>query len=102
MESLTFGKLRGLEKCATSVGTIAVLALDHRNNLRRALNPTHPELVSNNNLSSFKIEVTKVLAPHASAVLLDPEVGAFQVVASGSLPGWVGKETCGSDLFYST
>jgi len=90
MESLTFGKLRGLEKCATSVGAIAVLALDHRNNLRRALNPTHPELVSTDNLSSFKIEVTKVLAPHASAVLLDPEVGAFQVVASGSLPGPTG------------
>jgi len=90
MEPLTFGKLRGLEKCATSMGAIAVLALDHRNNLRRALNPTHPELVSNDILSNFKIEVTKTLAPHVSAVLLDPEVGAFQAIASGVLPGGVG------------
>jgi hypothetical protein len=41
MESLTIGKLHGLAKCATSMGAIAVLALGHRNNLRRALNPTH-------------------------------------------------------------
>ena len=90
MESLTFGKLRGLEKCATSMGAIAVLALDHRNNLRRALNPVHPEMVTSDSLSSFKIEVTKTLAPYASAVLLDPEVGAFQAIASGVLPGSVG------------
>ena len=90
MELLTFGKLRGLDKCATSMGAIAVLALDHRNNLRRALNPDHPELVASDSLSSFKIEVTKILAPHASAVLLDPEVGAFQAIASGALPGSVG------------
>lgn len=90
MESLTFGKLRGLEKCATSIGAIAVLALDHRNNLRRALNPTHPELVSNTSLSEFKNEVARALAPYASAVLLDPEVGAFQAIASGALPGSVG------------
>jgi len=90
MKSLTFGKLRGLEKCSTSIGAISVLALDHRNNLRRTLNPTHPELVPNASLIEFKIEVTKALAPHASAVLLDPEVGAFQAVASGVLPGSVG------------
>ncbi|HUV15905.1 MAG TPA: tagatose 1,6-diphosphate aldolase [Pelolinea sp.] len=90
MESLTFGKLRGFEKCTTSTGRLSILALDHRNNLRQALNPAHPELVSNTSLSEFKIEVTRALAPHASAVLLDPEVGAFQAVASGALPGSTG------------
>ena len=90
MESLTFGKLRGIEKCSTSKGALSVLALDHRNNLRRALNPTHPELVSNTSLSEFKNEVARALAPYASAVLLDPEVGAFQAIASGALPGSVG------------
>ncbi|MCJ7519922.1 MAG: tagatose 1,6-diphosphate aldolase [Anaerolineaceae bacterium] len=90
MESLSFGKLRGIEKCTTSKGALSVLALDHRNNLRQALNPTHPELVSNTSLSEFKMGVTEALAPHASAVLLDPEVGAFQAVTSGSLLGSVG------------
>ena len=90
MESLSFGKLRGIEKCTTSKGVLSVLALDHRNNLRHALNPIHPELVSNTSLSEFKMEVTEALAPHASAVLLDPEVGAFQAVTSGSLLGSVG------------
>ncbi len=41
-------------------------------------------------MSVFKHEVVRELAPAASAVLLDPEVGAAQCIASSSLPGDTG------------
>lgn len=86
----SIGKIRGLQQCATPRAAIAVLALDHRNNLRNALNPTDPTAVSNREMSDFKIEVIQSLAAHSSAVLLDPEVGAAQCVAANSLPGSTG------------
>jgi tagatose 1,6-diphosphate aldolase len=87
---ITIGKYRGLQQCATPHAAIAVLALDHRNNLRNALNPAAPSSVSNLEMSEFKIEVIQTLAPHSSAVLLDPEVGAAQCIAAGALPGSTG------------
>ena len=63
MESLSFGKLRGIEKCTTSKGVLSVLALDHRNNLRHALNPIHPELVSNTSLANLKWRLPRRLLP---------------------------------------
>lgn len=88
--TLSIGKIRGLQQCATPHGAIAVLALDHRNNLRAALNPTDPSAVSSAEMSAFKTEVIRALAPHASAALLDPQVGAAQCIAAGALPGTTG------------
>lgn len=87
---LTVGKLRGLQACSTPSGTLAILALDHRNNLRQALESSGAGSVSPQVLSEFKIEVSAALAPFASAVLLDPEFGVAQAIASGRLPGSVG------------
>ena len=86
----TIGKIRGLQQCSTPRGTISVLALDHRNNLRAAMRPEDPKSVTNAEMSAFKVEVVSTLAPTATAVLLDPEVGAPQVIAAGALPGTVG------------
>lgn len=71
-------------------GAVSVLALDHRNNLRQSLNPKNPQEVTDSAMSDFKLSVLRAIASHASAVLLDPEVGAFQAVASGILNGSVG------------
>ncbi len=90
MKTITIGKMRGLQQCATQRGALAVLALDHRNNLRRALNPEQPDNVPDTEMSAFKSEVVRLLAPSASAVLLDPEVGAFQAVADHAMPGAIG------------
>ena len=90
MTSLSIGKIRGLQQCATPEGAIAVLALDHRGNLRQMLNPSAPETVSADQLTAFKQQVVGHLAPAATAVLLDPEFGAAQCLASGSLPGRTG------------
>lgn len=90
MQQLSIGKCRGLQQCSTQHGALSVMALDHRNNLRRALNPDAPETVAASEMIAFKQQVTAVLAPAASAVLLDPEVGVFQSIASHALPGSVG------------
>jgi len=93
MTTLSIGKLRGLQQCSTARGVLAVMALDHRNNLRNALNPQNPQSVTDAELTAFKVQTIAALAPAATAVLLDPEYGAAQCVASGALPGNVGLLT---------
>ena len=90
MIPLSIGKLRGLQQCATRRGALAILALDHRSNLRRSMRPDDPASVSSADLSAFKREVVRGLAPAASAILLDPQVGAAQMIVAGVLPGQVG------------
>lgn len=90
MTTLSIGKVRSLQQCATPRGALAILALDHRNNLRNALRPAAPDTVTAAELTSFKQDVIGALAPAASAVLLDPEVGAAQCIAAGVLPGTSG------------
>jgi tagatose-1,6-bisphosphate aldolase len=90
MKNISIGKLRGLQRITTSRGTFTCLALDHRQNLRKALNPADPAAVSDAQLSAFKLEVTRALAERSTAVLLDPEVSAAQAVAVWAVPGNVG------------
>lgn len=87
---LTIGKLRGLQQCATAQNAIAVLALDHRQGLKKAMRPEAPDTVSLAEMSAFKQQLVGALSPAASAVLLDPEVGGAQCIASGVLPGNMG------------
>jgi tagatose-1,6-bisphosphate aldolase len=90
MKTIPVGKLRGLQQCTSLQGTFTCLALDHRQNLRRALFPQDPGKVTDSELSSFKLEVISSLAGYATAVLLDPEVSAAQAIVTGSLPGQAG------------
>src|SRR5512136_2360011 len=82
MTLLSIGKLRGLQQCTSARGTFTCLALDHRQNLRKA----NPAFAENAELSRFKLDVTATLADLATAVLLDPEVSAAQAIAAGALP----------------
>ena len=88
--SLTTGKIRGLQQCATGRGVFSILAMDHRNNLRRSLNSDSPGSVLDQELVEFKQDVVLALAPFASAMLLDPEYGAVQSIRAGVLPGSTG------------
>lgn len=83
LKPISIGKLRGLQACASPRGTFTCLALDHRQNLRKA-NPAYEDDAE---LSRFKLDVTAELAPYATSVLLDPEVSAAQAIAAGKLPG---------------
>jgi tagatose 1,6-diphosphate aldolase len=84
------GKRRRLQRCAAERGTFSILAIDHRNNLRRALDPTDPGAVTDQTLVAFKRDVVVALAPESSAVLLDPAYGLEPIVGAGLLPGPAG------------
>jgi len=86
----SIGKIRGLQQCSSLYGTFTCLALDHRQNLRRALGPQSPESIPASTLTEFKLQVTEALAGAATAVLLDPEYSAAQTVAAGVIPKDVG------------
>jgi tagatose 1,6-diphosphate aldolase len=80
------GARRGLAACATDRGLFAVLALDHRQNLRREIRPGDPASVTYDEMVEFKRAVVRALAPVATGTLLDPEIGAAQCIADGSMP----------------
>jgi tagatose 1,6-diphosphate aldolase len=80
------GTLRGLDTCASERGTFSVLALDHRNNLRRMLAPDDPGSVTYEQMVAVKRAIVRAIAGTASGILLDPEIGAGPAVAEGSLP----------------
>ncbi len=88
--NLSIGKRRGLVNCSTTRGVFAILALDQRVSLRKAINSTHPDEVSYQSLVHFKLPIIKHLAPFGSAVLLDPEYGAAQNLAADNIPGSTG------------
>lgn len=90
MDTISIGKLRGLQQCATPRGGFAIMALDHRNNLRHAFRPDSSELAGDTEITLFKGEVVEALGPAASAVLLDPELSAAQCIASQRLTGRTG------------
>lgn len=86
MKPITIGKLHGLQQISSERGTLTALALDHRQNLRKA----NPAFVDDKELSRFKLDVVSALAGESTAVLLDPEVSAAQAVAAGVIPKQVG------------
>jgi tagatose-1,6-bisphosphate aldolase len=88
--TIRIGRRRGIARCSNGQGVFVILALDHRNNLRQALNPADPEAVKDRDLVEFKQQVIEALAPGSSSVLLDPEYGASQVIGQDILPGRTG------------
>ena len=87
---LPIGRIRGLRACASARGTFGVLALDHRQNLRRELRPTDPASVTYDEMVAFKRAVVRELGGTATGILLDPEIGAAQCLVDGSLPAGCG------------
>ena len=86
MKPISIGKLRGLQQIASSRGTFTALALDHRQNLRKA----NPAFENVEELSQFKIDITSILSDQATAVLLDPEVSAGQAITQKAIPKQIG------------
>jgi tagatose 1,6-diphosphate aldolase len=84
------GTRRGLDACASARGTFGILALDHRQNLRRELHPDDPASATYAEMVEFKRAVVRALASSATGTLLDPEIGAAQCIADGSLPHGAG------------
>jgi tagatose 1,6-diphosphate aldolase len=77
-EKISAGKRRGLEAVSDSNGVIAAVAIDQRSALRSLFARSMgiaPENVPAEKLVQFKEAVSRILTPHASAILLDPEYG---------------------------
>src|SRR6202021_2798124 len=72
------GKQKGLEAVSNSRGVIAAAAMDQRGSLRSAIakdKGIDKKAVTDQMMIEFKEAVTRILTPHASAILLDPEYG---------------------------
>src|SRR3989441_13329759 len=75
---LSPGKRKRLEAVSDSRGVIGALAIDQRDALRSLFSAElriEKGLVPREQLEDFKSIVVRVLSPHASAVLLEPEYG---------------------------
>jgi tagatose 1,6-diphosphate aldolase len=76
--NISKGKREGLEAIADSRGVIAALAIDQRSALRKLFNTATGipgDQIPRELLEQFKEAVSRILTPHASAILLDPELG---------------------------
>jgi tagatose 1,6-diphosphate aldolase len=90
MRRLSIGKIRGLQQLANEKGIFAMCALDHRGSLMKMLGKGSPESVGYQDMVGFKLDLCRILAPQASAILLDPIYGAGQAIAAGVLPKTTG------------
>src|SRR5215831_4574852 len=75
---VTPGKQKGLQAVSDSRGVIAAAAMDQRGSLMSAIakgKGVDKKEVKPEQLEEFKAAVARVLTPHASAILLDPEYG---------------------------
>lgn len=74
----TAGKVKHLQALSNERGVIAAAAIDQRGSLQKAIasgKGIPSDQVTDQMMSEFKIAVSKVLTPHASAILLDPQWG---------------------------
>jgi tagatose 1,6-diphosphate aldolase len=90
VEPLTLGKLRGLQELTNEQGLFTITAMDHRGSLKRALNPENPQTVTYEHMVEYKQRLLAAIAPHTSAILIDPVFGAAPALASGSILGTQG------------
>jgi tagatose 1,6-diphosphate aldolase len=78
------GKFKGLMAVSDRKGVIRAAAMDQRGSLQKSIakaKNVEPSQITYEMMSDFKTAVSKVLTPHASAILLDPEFGLEAVRA---------------------
>ncbi len=89
-KELTIGKCRGMQQITDDMGVFTMVALDHQESMRQAMDPADPDSVPYDRISELKMDIVGALAPHSSAFLLDLRYGAGNAIASGALPGRTG------------
>src|SRR5580658_3186175 len=88
--ALSPGKLRHLKALSNKDGIIAAAAMDQRGSLQKSLataKGVDQKTITWDMMSEFKTAVTRILTPHASAILLDPEYGLEAAKARSSNAG---------------
>jgi len=84
------GKLKRMRALANRQGVIAAAAMDQRGSLQKSLASARgvdAKEITHEMMSEFKVAVAKVLTPHASAILLDPEFGLQAAAARAKNAG---------------
>ncbi len=87
MKLISLGKFRSLQQCTRPGGSFAILAADHRGNLLEALQQHSSIPITDDAFTRFKQTVIESLGTTGSAVLLDPEYSAAQLIASNTISG---------------
>src|SRR5277367_2961773 len=75
---VTAGKQKGMKAVSNERGVIAAAAMDQRGSLMSSIakeKGIDKKAVTPEMMSEFKQAVVRILTPHASAILLDPEYG---------------------------
>src|SRR5580658_3781293 len=88
--SLSPGKLKHLKALSNDKGIIAAAAMDQRGSLAKSIanaKGVDQKSVTPEMMSEFKTAVVRILTPHASAILLDPEYGLEAAKARASNAG---------------
>src|SRR6202171_6512775 len=88
--ALSAEKTKYMKKLSNKDGIIAAAAMDQRGSLQKSLAAAKgvaPETITWEMMSEFKTDVTRILTPHASAILLDPEYGLEAAKARSSNAG---------------
>jgi tagatose 1,6-diphosphate aldolase len=88
--NISSGKLKHLRALSNKDAIIAAAAMDQRGSLQKSLasaKGVDPKSIPPEMMSEFKTIVTKVLTPHATAILLDPEFGLPAAKARASNAG---------------
>jgi tagatose 1,6-diphosphate aldolase len=109
MKSLSLGKIHCFQELTNDSGVFAMVAFDHRDAFVASLNQTLGLAETAwETVAAEKIRIARALAPHVSAVLLDPLYSAGPALASGALPKGVGfavareKSSYGSEAMRQT
>ena len=88
--SLSAGKLKHMKALSNKDGIIAAAAMDQRGSLQKSIasaKGVDAKAVTPEMMSEFKVAVSKILTPHATAILLDPEFGLEAAKARASNAG---------------
>ena len=80
----------GLCDLRDSNGRFSILAIDHRDSLRRFLRPEDPDSIPAGEITTLKIELVAHLADLVTGVMLEPEFSIPHVIDAGVLPQGVG------------
>ena len=90
MTKIGVGKIRGLQQISSANGILTICAMDHRDSMKKMIEESGVSIVGYEDMVQRKMELCEALAPHCSAVLLDPNYGAPQAISAGILPGSTG------------
>jgi tagatose-1,6-bisphosphate aldolase len=88
-DAATVGRRRRLLRLGGTRRIVAGIAIDHRDSLRVMLERRGVTGLSATDLRSMKLAIARALAPSATAIMLDEELGGL-ALELGAVPAWVG------------